>query len=394
MKNLGIYIHIPYCLNKCPYCDFYSVTDQSTAEDYVDALLLHMAEYSESASGYDVDTVFIGGGTPTSLPVGLICDIIDGIYDNFNVTEDAEVTIAMNPATAKYADLKRLKRCGVNRLSIGLQSADDEELKRLGRIHTYDEFVESYDLARKAGFENINIDVMYATPGQTKASLSETLNKVIALNPEHISLYGLKIEDGTPFAGQKDELVLPDEDTEVYMYFSSIEKLKNAGYYQYEISNFSKKDKKCLHNLKYWHGEEYLGFGAGAHSYFRDHRYAFKKDIAAYINALRYPSRIPDIVSEDYQIKPSERLGEYVMLNLRLTDGIDTDAFAEIFGLSFERMFGKYLTKYIEGGFMEKDGRFYRFTTKGMFVSNYILSAMLEFNSELISGVVDGSDRA
>lgn len=393
MKNLGIYVHIPYCLHKCPYCDFFSVTDSSTAERYVDSILLHMEDYSKSASGYDVDTVFIGGGTPTCIDVSLLIKLLDGISDSFSLNPDAEITVEMNPATAKYQNLKKLRKHGVNRLSIGLQSADEGELKALGRIHTFDEFLSSFEDARRAGFDNINVDLMYATPGQTPSSLRDTIDRVTELGPEHISLYGLKIEDGTPYAKMKDSLSLPDEDVEVNMYFGSVARLEAAGYSQYEISNFAKPGYRCLHNLKYWNGEEYLGFGAAAHSYFRGHRFAYKRDIDAYIDALEYPSHVPDIISEDYEISPSERLGEYVMLRLRLKEGIDTDTFAEKFGLSFERMFGKYLDTYVKNGYMEKEGRFYRFTLKGMFVSNYILSAMLDFDSEIINGVVNGTDK-
>ena len=393
MKTLGIYIHVPYCKSKCNYCDFYSVTDLSGAGRYADAVLLHMEDYQESAKGYDVDTVFFGGGTPTCIPADVICRILNGVKDHFHLRSDSEITVEMNPATATPAALKKLRRAGVNRLSIGLQSAHDSELGVLGRIHTFEDFGKSFADARKAGFDNINVDIMYAVPNQTRRSLRETLEAVTDLEPEHISLYGLKIEDGTPLYKIKETLALPDEDTEAKMYFESIDFLAEKGYRQYEISNFSKPGKMCLHNLKYWNCDEYLGFGPAAHSYFRGFRFAYKKDIRAYVEAMEYPSRKPDILSEKYEIPVSERLGEYVMLRLRLTEGVDEDAFAERFGLSFERMFGKYLRLYTENGFMEKNGRFYRFTPKGMFVSNYILSAMLDFESELISGVADGTDR-
>lgn len=392
-KTLGLYIHIPFCISKCPYCDFYSGTDDSLMGRYTDALVLHMEDYAESASSYDVDTVYFGGGTPTSMPVACLLDVTDGIYDNFTLREDTEFTVEANPATVTYSGLKKLRRAGVNRLSIGLQSADDGELKALGRVHTFDDFRESYDFARKAGFRNINVDLMYGIPGQTEDSLAETLAKVAALDPEHISLYGLRIEDGTPFAKKRDTLDLPGEDAECAMYFSAIDFLAENGWAQYEISNFAKPGKQCLHNLRYWNCEEYIGFGPGAHSYFGGRRFAYRRDTEAYIRNLEYQGSVPDILSEDYALKPSERLGEYVMLRLRLTDGVDSDAFAAKFGVSFEKMFGKYLPMYIENGFMENIGRKYRFTPKGMFVSNYILSAMLDFDSDMIAGCADGSDR-
>lgn len=392
-KTLGLYIHFPFCASKCPYCDFYSGTDGSSAKRYTEAILLHMQDYSQSTSAYDIDTVYFGGGTPTVMPVSGLLRVIDGIYDNYNLRDDAEFTVEANPATVTCAGLKKLRRSGVNRLSMGLQSANDTELKALGRIHTFDEFRESYDLARRAGFRNINVDLMYGIPGQTEDSLAETLAKVVSLEPEHISLYGLRIEDGTPFAERRGSLALPEEDAECAMYFSAVEFLAENGWAQYEISNFAKPGKQCLHNLRYWNCEEYLGFGPGAHSYFGGRRFAYRRDTEAYIQNLEYQGSVPDILSEDYAIKPSERLGEYVMLRLRLTEGVDSDAFAAKFGVSFEKMFGKYLPMYLENGFMENNGRKYRFTPKGMFVSNYILSAMLDFDSDMIAGCADGSDR-
>ncbi|MDD6799688.1 MAG: radical SAM family heme chaperone HemW [Firmicutes bacterium] len=392
-ENLGIYIHIPFCLSKCAYCDFYSVTSQEDFERYVDALLLHMEDYSESAKNRVVDTVFIGGGTPTVLPKKTMLALIEGIYHNFAVAPDAEFTIESNPATVSLGELKQYLRQGVNRLSIGMQSACDNELRALSRIHTAAEFEKSYAIARKAGFKDINIDVMYGIPEQTKHSLMSTIEKVCEYEPEHVSLYGLKIEENTPFAAMADTLELPDEDTEYDMYVSAIERLREAGYEQYEISNFAKHGFRCAHNLKYWNCNEYLGFGAGAHSYYNGRRFSFRRDIAAYIDALEHPENGVDITDENYEIKPSERVGEYVMLRLRLCDGIDTDDFAEKFGLSFERIFGKYLSQYTENGFMTKSNGVYSFTTKGMYVSSYILSTMLDFNSDILAGIADGSDK-
>lgn len=392
-QTLGLYFHIPFCVSKCPYCDFYSVTSDEYIKRYTDALLLHMEDYSAAASGYDIDTVFFGGGTPTVLPKELILNLIEGIYDNFNIRRDAEFTLESNPATLTLSELKKYRRAGVNRLSIGLQSAVDRELAALGRVHSFNEFNESFAAARRAGFDNINVDIMYGIPGQTQKSFEHTLEAVCALDPEHISVYGLKIEDGTPFAQKKDSLNLPDEDTEYAMYFGAIDYLSENGYQQYEISNFAKSGRQCLHNLRYWNCDEYLGFGPGAHSYFGGRRFAFKRDLAGYIAALESPEKAKNLLSEDYEIKKSERLGEYVMLRLRLTDGVDTDVFAAKFGVSFERLFGKFLPLYLENGFMQKTGRKYTFTPKGMYVSNYILSAMLDFDSDIIKGVADGRDR-
>lgn len=392
-KTLGLYVHFPYCLSKCPYCDFHSETDRTSIARYTEALSLHMEDYAPAADDYDIDTIFFGGGTPTALPVKQLLTVIDAIYDNFNVLGDAEFTIEVNPATVRKAELKKLRRAGVNRLSIGLQSANENELKALGRIHTFEEFKECFEAARAVGFDNISVDLMYGIPHQTKESFENTLNAVIALNPEHLSLYALKVEEGTPFAGKKDSLPLPDEDDECDMYFRAIEVLKEHGYLQYEISNFAKPGKQCVHNLRYWNCEEYLGFGPGAHSYFGGRRFAFRRHTEDYIRHMEYPGSVTDMLSEDYEIKPSERLGEYVMLRMRLNEGVDTEFFAARFGVDFEKLFGNYLTKYSQNGFLEKTERAWRFTPKGMYVSSYILSAMLDFDSEILNGIVNGTDR-
>ena len=393
-KTLGLYFHFPFCVSKCPYCDFYSETNSvSAAKKYTESLILHMEDYSKSAALYDVDTVFFGGGTPTAIPISCLIEVIYGIRDNFSLRSDAEFTVEVNPATVKASGFRKLRRAGVNRISFGLQSANADELKSLGRIHTFEDFVNSFKAARKAGFKNINADLMYGIPGQTKESLLNSLEKLCELGPEHISLYGLRIEDGTPFGKVKDKLPLPDEDTEWEMYCEAIDFLAKKGYMQYEISNFSKPGKQCLHNLKYWNCEPYLGFGPGAHSYFEGRRFAYRRDTDAYIKNLEYRGSVADILSEDYYIKPSERLGEYVMLRMRLSEGIDVDEFATIFGVSFEKLFEKFLPIYLKNGFIIKDGRNYFFSAKGMFVSNYILSAMLDFDSDIIKGVVNGSDK-
>lgn len=394
-ESIGLYIHIPYCISKCAYCDFFSVTDSDSYSRYTDALIMHMEDYSSGLANRPIDSVFLGGGTPSSLPKNALLPLISGIYRNFRVTEDVEFTMEVNPATVGQNELKAYKKAGVNRISIGLQSADDDELRSLSRIHTYEEFEQSYEMIRDAGFTNVNIDVMFGIPGQTVESLVRTLDKVCSLSPEHVSLYGLKVEDGTKFGEMKRKgtLHLPDEDTEFEMYCTAVDMLEQHGYKQYEISNFARRGYQCRHNLKYWNCEEYLGLGAGAHSYLNGRRFAFKRDTHAYIEAMENPSSGTSIISEDYELRRGERIGEYVMLQMRLRHGLDTNLFAGLFGLSFERMYEKYLKLYVDNGFMEKRGSRYSFTLKGMYVSNYILSAMLDFDSELVEGIADGSDR-
>jgi len=388
-KPLGLYIHIPFCMSKCPYCDFYSAAGKADYKRYIDALLLHIEDYADCLKNHTVDTVYIGGGTPSVVPVKLLCELIDSIYGYLDIADDAEITMEANPATLNASALKKLWRVGVSRLSLGLQSAQDNELKALGRIHTYDRFLDSFNMARDAGFDNISVDLMYGIPEQTPDSLRRTLETVVGLAPEHISLYGLKIEPDTPF-GKRDDLVLPDEDDECDMYLDSIDYLESQGYYQYEISNFARDGRQSRHNLKYWDCGEYLGLGPGAHSYLNNTRFSFKRDTMLYIDAMEDLSKPAQIIDEKYEITPDERVGEYVMLRLRLVEGIDTGVFKSKFGVDFETLYGQYLDSYIKGGFMIDTGHGYALTPIGMCVSNEILSTMLSFDSDIIKGVADG----
>ena len=415
-KKLGLYVHIPFCHAKCAYCDFYSQSGASDAlmQRYADALLLQMEDYSAAARGYVVDTVFIGGGTPTALPVDTMCQIISGIKRNFNLARGAEFTIEANPATVSLASLKKYRKMGVNRLSIGLQSAQADELAALSRIHTLEDFEASYKAARQAGFDNISVDIMYGIPLQTADSFARTLDYVTAIGPEHISVYGLKIEDGTPFARLRDTLILPDEDTEADMYLDCIYNLAARGYRQYEISNFAKHGRECRHNIKYWNAEEYLGLGCAAHSYFNNMRFSMKRDMMLYIDSMEadmtsggmltgdgifmeeHHLRTAQPVDELYTLSPNERVGEYIMLRLRLCEGISSMEFSARFGLNFDALYGRRLKIYIDNGFMVYDGDRYFFTPKGMYVSNYILSTILDFDkdSRIVGGIADGSDKA
>lgn len=393
MKKLGLYVHFPFCENKCAYCDFYSIAGYRDIDEYIDALMLQCEDYSSAAEPYAVDTVFFGGGTPSVVPIKDMLEFIDCIYSNFNVTTTAEFTMEVNPATVTLSQLKKLHKAGVNRLSIGVQSMNDNELTALTRIHDYEDFENCYFMARKAGFENINFDLMYGIPEQTMDSFAQTLKRAVELEPEHISLYGLKIEESTPYASMRDTLVLPDEDTEYKMYEYAIKYLEQYGYKQYEISNFAKTDKECKHNLKYWTCEEYLGLGTGAHSYFRNTRFSFIKNVNGFIGALKNLDNETKLTDENYTITPEERLGEYIMLALRLTRGINTAEFERLFKRSFDSMYQELLPAYVENGFMKKTETGYAFTTKGMYVSNYILSSMLDFSSVIDENIANGSDK-
>ena len=351
-----------------------------------------MQEYSLPAKDYLIDSVFIGGGTPTSVGADRLLKIIKNIKNWFELSKNPEFTIEANPKTAGLKDLKKLYKAGVNRLSIGLQSADDRELRLLSRRHDYEDFMECYHNAREAGFTNISLDVMYAIPGQTLESFHDTLRKAVQLKPSHISAYGLKIEPGTLFHKnyEKIQKYLPSEDMEREMYFVCCELLKRNGYHQYEISNFARKGYECRHNLKYWTCCEYIGLGAGAHSYFSDCRFSFKKDIKEYLKNFSYDEtklsgvdmfdfEKYNLFDEHTEIKPNERIGEYIMLGLRLKSGIDKNKFAQLFYLDFDNIYYQKIAPFIESGHIIKTNSGYAFSVEGMFVSNYILSRIVDF---------------
>ena len=279
MNGLEIYIHIPFCVKKCDYCDFLSApADLETKEKYVEALINEIKLNKNKMSEYVVDTVFIGGGTPSLLEENQISKIMSVLRDNCNMSENPEITIECNPGTITESKLWEYKKSGINRISFGLQSANDKELKSIGRIHNYAGFLESYNLARKCGFDNINVDLMSALPGQTLKSYEETLNKVVRLEPEHISAYSLIVEENTLMydrvkkAQIKGINILPDEESERKMYYLTNNILRSNGYRKYEISNYSKPGKECKHNIGYWQRKEYLGFGIGAASLYKENR--------------------------------------------------------------------------------------------------------------------------
>ena len=382
-KKLGLYFHIPFCISKCAYCDFNSAppSDPGIITRYIDALIAHMENYRDAAASYEPDTVFIGGGTPTSIPQDELYRLIRAIKKNFNIAKYAEFTIEANPATVNYHMLLKLRRLGVDRISFGLQSAHENELKALSRRHTRKDFARSYRMARDAKFENINVDLMFGIPYQTTDSLLHSIHYVASLAPEHISLYDLKIEPGTAFYANYQSIapLLPGEDTEANMYLEAINLLRRKGYAQYEISNFSRPGRMCVHNLKYWNCDEYLGFGVSAHSFFNGNRFAFTPDIKKYIEGVTVPGSRVRLTSECETVEERERMGEYIMLRLRLCAGIDSREFSHRYGTSFETLYGKKCEPFIKGGFMTHSNGVYALTPAGMFVSNYILTEILEF---------------
>lgn len=382
-KPLGLYIHVPFCASKCAYCDFYSFVpqDEEVQRHYAAALQLQMEDAAEACRAHTVDSVFIGGGTPTVLPPKLLHRVIDSVWRNFHLSEDVEITLEANPATVDYRGLKKLHRAGVSRLSMGLQSAHARELTALGRIHTREDFERSFSDARDAGFDNINIDLMYGIPQQTAASFLKSLDTAALLAPEHLSVYGLKIEEGTPFWDARESLPLPGEDAEYEMYMTCVEHLASRGYEQYEISNFARPGFRCRHNLKYWTLGEYLGFGAAAHSDFGGERFAAARDASLYIDGMEIVDAADSIWSERNVIGEAERKYEFVMLGLRLREGISCHEFTARFGDSLDSYCGLRLREYIDAGFVTFDGDRYAFTPKGMYVSNYILSSVLPMDA-------------
>lgn len=374
MSKAALYIHIPFCLRKCLYCDFSSGVPESEAQmhAYTDALIAEMEACAQKAEGRVFDTVFFGGGTPTLLPFSDVQRLMDAIRRLFTPDADAEITMEANPATADKEKLSALRRLGINRLSIGVQSLVDEELTALGRLHTAGEAERFFLDARAAGFQNVNVDLMYGIPGQTVESLSRTLARVRAWAPEHISAYSLIVEEGTPFYRMRDTLALPDEDTEDALHRMICEELSRDGYARYEISNFAKKGSSCRHNLHYWRGDEYLGFGTAACSFWDGVRYSNSKDIERYLSAPTLS------VCEKEALTENDLAYERIMLGLRLSEGLDTDAYEARFGIKLKERFASLIDRFVALGWMKEKGARLFLTEQGMRFSNTILVAFLE----------------
>ncbi|MBQ7309284.1 MAG: radical SAM family heme chaperone HemW [Clostridia bacterium] len=377
MEKLGLYIHIPFCAKKCAYCDFYSIEDASLMNAYTYALIAQIKSFKNACKNYFVDTIYIGGGTPSILPADHIVRILDAVRATFRVQPDAEISMEANPGTLTSEKLSIYREAGVNRLSIGLQSADNAELSCLCRIHTRDEFETSFMLARMEGFDNISVDIMYGLPDQKPEVLAETIRYVTALSPEHISFYGLKIEPETPFGRDPAiEKSLPDEDIQAEMYLSSAEAIEKKGYKQYEISNFAKPGFECRHNICYWKCDEYLGFGPAAYSFFGGRMFSYKKDIQLYIQE----SANYEVILGENTIPTAEELAtQYVMLGFRLRHGVNAIEYGERFGDDFEARYKPKMRPFLIKDYIHKTTTGYRLTRRGMLISNYILSEILEF---------------
>ncbi len=384
-KELGIYIHIPFCVKKCNYCDFNSgsFSDEIKAL-YVDALCKEIEIKSEFFKDYIIDTVFIGGGTPSILPYEYIGRILEALRSFYSVSDKAEISIECNPGTVDEDKLINYRKFGIDRISFGLQSTDNDELKILGRIHTYEEFLESFKLARKAGFENINVDLMSAIPNQTVESFKKSLKNVRDLNPEHISVYSLIIEEGTPFYDM--ELNLADEDDEREM-VHIIPDILGDEYTQYEISNYSKKGYVCKHNIKYWVRDEYLGFGVSAASLlkfidFKELRLKNTNSVRDYINIVNYDSEFINkftdfdiynpFYSENIILSDEDTMSEYMIVGLRMNRGISKRDFYDTFGKDVYGSYGDIINEHIKEGLLKDEQGFVSLTEKGRDLANYV----------------------
>lgn len=379
-RELELYIHIPFCVKKCAYCDFLSgPASNQQIEEYVQALIEEIRYYKEFVKKYEVSTVFWGGGTPSLLTGEQMKALMEALGQTFFIRQNAEITMEANPGTVTVEKLLACQKAGINRISFGLQSVNNEELKMLGRIHTYEEFLESYEAARKAGFQNINVDLISAIPKQTVSSWEQTLQTIISLQPEHISAYSLIVEEGTTFAklygeGCKLEHLLPMEEDERRMYERTEELLREAGYHRYEISNYAKEGYECQHNLGYWERKEYLGLGLGASSLIEETRFHNTDEMEEYLRDASNPILLR---RGQEKLDRQEQMEEFVFLGLRKIRGIQEEKFAEMFGEDIWDCYGRNLERVIKEGLLEREEGVLRLTRKGIDVSNYVFYEIL-----------------
>lgn len=399
-KKLEIYVHIPFCAKKCAYCDFLSFPgNMRMRREYTDKLLEEIRIQSSFVREYQVDTIFLGGGTPSVLDVTDITAIMGTLKEHYDIAPDAEITIEVNPGTVKMEGLVAYREAGINRVSMGLQSADDTELRYLGRIHTYDEFLKSFQRVRMAGFTNVNVDLISAIPGQTPESWRNTLKKTAMLKPEHISAYSLIVEEGTPFYDRYGGHVemesyemsqeerrrlmalpdLPDEDTEREMYYMTRNCLAEQGYERYEISNYARPGFECRHNVGYWTGTGYLGLGLGASSYLEGCRFHNTSDFQSYVSAhFDDEAEFCQALRQDMeQLSVKSKMEEFMFLGLRLTRGVSVEGFITRFGQSIRNVYGGVIDKLEREGLLEHKNGYYRLTERGLDLSNYAMSLFL-----------------
>ena len=379
-QKLGIYIHIPFCRSKCDYCDFYSLAGREGDMDtYQKALVAHIKETAPLVRHMEVDTIYFGGGTPSYYGVRRLKEVLSLLKKQFRVLREAEITLEANPDSVDVNMLNTLRRAGFNRLSLGVQSACDTHLRCVHRPHNFQQAKDAVSAARKAKIKNLSLDLIYGLPGQDMVDWQDTLEQVLALEPEHLSCYGLKVEEGTALHKRvSGGEILPDDDTQADMYLWTVERLEKAGYPQYEISNFARSGMQSRHNLRYWLTRPYIGFGPGAHSDFGGRRYSFVRDLDGYIDGVLNGKSIVD--SSDL-IPARERGGEYLMLRLRTTQGIEEWEYRRGYFMNFDPIEEKLLA-YEQHGWAERVGNRWRLTPKGFLISNQLIGQLLDCQEE------------
>ncbi len=375
MKKLGIYVHIPFCRQKCSYCDFYSVNWNDESENkYVEAVLNEIKGYKERLNGqYVADSVFFGGGTPTIIKPESLYKIMEALRDLIEVNKNSEISMEANPNTLTFEKLREYREIGINRLSIGVQSLNDDILKKIGRVHDSRQAIESIDRAKSAGFSNINTDVMFNIPGQEVSDIEDTISRLIERNIEHISFYSLKLEKGTPmYALEKNnKIVMPDEEYEREMYYAGRSLMERNNFLQYEISNFSKNGFECRHNLKYWSQDVYIGLGPSAHSFMDGVRYSNPADLKMYC-----VSGFNRIVHE--RMNYEDLMFEYIMLRLRLSEGVDIHEFNSRFSTDFIKIYQEQISHLGKNNLIELSDGHIKLTEKGMDISNYVFEKFMQ----------------
>ena len=373
---LGIYVHIPFCHSKCQYCDFYSITtkDQRVMDSYLDAVCAHIKEAGALAPGYLVDTVYFGGGTPSFFGADALATILTAVRRSFDVSNDAEITFEANPDSVTPKLLRKLRSEGFNRVSLGIQCDDDDILDKIGRPHSYEQAVTAVKQIRRAGFRNLSLDLMYGLPNQTRESWEATLQNVLKLEPEHISCYGLKVEEGTPMHRYQEFMNLPDDDAQADMYLRAVEILKSKGFKQYEVSNFCRRNNESKHNLKYWTGGAYLGFGPDASSDFAGKRFSMIRDLRAYVDGILNGGQV---VADLQEVPHRERAGEYIMMRLRTSLGIQAEEYEKRYLLPFAPLERALEQCRQRGHAVKQDDGIWRLTPEGFLISNSIISDLL-----------------
>jgi len=378
MKKLGLYIHIPFCIKKCKYCDFvsYEASSQDMVNDYIKSLIIEMKNKSEEASDYVVDSIFIGGGTPSIISESNIYEIMNAVHKNYKLDDTIEISMESNPKTLTKEKIKNYLDFGINRLSIGIQSFNDDDLKSLGRIHTVKDFHESYNIAREGGFKNINIDLMFSIPNQSVSKWMKNIKEAITIKPEHISFYSLKYEEDTVFYNMlmNGELKENDDESDRTMYWDAVSELKENGYNHYEISNGALDGYECKHNLKYWSMDEFLGFGISASSFFMGQRYVNEKDLITYINSMKNNK---SIILDIHKNNEEDNISEFIFTGLRKTEGISIEKFKEYTKTDIYDCFKKEVEELEEQKLLELKEGFLKLTPRGIDISNTVMSKFI-----------------